>query len=114
MDGQENRRMSANGSQEAPNGVGPSGASDLLSRNDYDQCDRECIGCGHGLTLEMDCEWPTEESLILCWGCMSRKLEAIISAAKDVVAQVDQHGGPYPQYPELHTAIDTLRGVLDG
>lgn len=35
--------------------------------------------------------------------------QSLLVAAKNVVSEADQHGGGYPQYPELHAAIDHLR-----
>ncbi len=35
--------------------------------------------------------------------------DLLIKTARNVIAMQDQHGGPYPQYPELHKAIEELR-----
>ena len=39
--------------------------------------------------------------------------EQIEFAARRVLSAVDQHCGPYPQYPELHDAIEALRRYMD-
>lgn len=44
--------------------------------------------------------------------CPNSEPNKLFTAAAKVLAAQDQHGGPYPQYPELHAAIDELREVM--
>ena len=38
--------------------------------------------------------------------------ENLREAAREVLSQVAQHGGPFPQYPELHAAIERLESAM--
>ena len=41
------------------------------------------------------------------------QMQRMLMRAKHVLRQVDEHGGPYPHYPELHIAIEDLRSAFE-